>query len=317
MVTLQENKILSALQKARGVGLVEESFTVAGCSIVLRNLNPDEYTQILEEIKELEDSAYLYAFQMGHLSRAIVEVAGVDLRNIAYVESSDEQGKNVAYERHEWLRRNVISTWSREAIATAYRKFLDVTHKADIAATEGVTFVVPDENPEDQVKRLLGELKAVGEELPKDVFERLIDLEGFVKKTSREEISAVEQKFATHQEATVSPEDLMRTRKPLNQEVLAEAYQEPVSPKKMPSQVEPVRLPELPVEARRRAAEIAELEAGALNLPTGVVVAERPEERPVLASHVSRIEPATLAQAIDRPPVAGINPRYRRPTTPT
>lgn len=311
--TLQESRILGALQKAKGIGLVEESFTVGGCPIVLRNLRPEDYTALLDEIKELEDAEYIYAFQIGHLCRSIVEIAGVDLRNIEYVEAADAQGQDVSFERHEWLRKHVISTWGREAISTAYRKFLDVTYKADQASTDGITFVVPDENPEDQVKRLLGELKAVEDDLPKDVFERLLDLNGLVRKTSKEEFAAVEQKLAQSKQAEASPADIMRTRKPMNQEV-PEALE---PPRRIEPEVVSRRMPDLEASVKSgRAAEIAELEAGALNIPSPeILVAERPEERPVLSSPVARLDPAAMSQILDRPPVAGINPRFRRPPT--
>src|SRR3990172_1942117 len=118
MAILQAKKVQEALRKAKQVGLVEEPVTIAGCSMVFRSLTPEAYEAIAEETKELEDLAYVQAFQIGHLCRAIVEIEGVDLRDVDFVETgeADAAGKPVKIERHAWVRDGYVKTWGREVV---------------------------------------------------------------------------------------------------------------------------------------------------------------------------------------------------------
>ena len=312
MTTLLETKILGALQKARNVGIVEETFALDGCSITVHNLRADEYTTVLAEIKELEDAEYLYAFQTGHLCRAIVEINGIDLRDIDYVDAVAEDGKKVSLERHEWVRQKVVSTWGREALATAYRKLLDAVAKADRVSTEGITFVVPDENAEDKLQRLFAEIQDVEEELPSEVFEKLLGDKGYLKKTSKEEAQSVERKLANLAQIKPksegpTPEEIMRNRRPLNQEVQAEH----VPQVQTPSVEQSPRPQETP---KKRSLEIAALEAAAIEIPDVLPAAPRSQDIPVLDRPVEKVNPNEVAKILDTPPIAGINPRFHRPS---
>src|SRR5580698_9713551 len=111
-------KLLAALEKARGVGIVEETFTVDDCEITLRSLRPDEYEEVLAECKELDDLPYVNAFQKGHIVRSIVGVNGSDLHDVDFVEDEvvdpkTKQVKSIKVELHAWLRKNVVDTWGK------------------------------------------------------------------------------------------------------------------------------------------------------------------------------------------------------------
>ena len=82
MSILSARTLRDSLQKAKGVGLVEERFTVGDCEVVVRNLRPDHYEDILADCKGLDDVGYLNAFQIGHVSRAIIELNGQDFRDV-------------------------------------------------------------------------------------------------------------------------------------------------------------------------------------------------------------------------------------------
>lgn len=335
MTTLSESRILGALVKATGVGLVEERFTVGGCEVVMRNLRPDEYDAITSEIKDLQDAAYLYAFQLGHICRSIVEIGGVDLREVEYVQAElpdpvpEDTGrmKRVLLEKHDWLATKVLMTWSREALATCYRKFADVLTLAEERASSGITFVVPDETDEDKFKRLLNEALAATENIPEELVLRLFDQAGFVKKSTAAERQVAEEKLSKLKAETEAaepvpasepppvvptnpaqptPQELMRRRQPLNQVVVA-APEPPPPP--APVQVESGGL-------RGRALELAAIEAQALaDLPqqVGLPPKPRPEDIPVLSGGPSGADSKGLAGVLDQPPVAGVNPRFRPP----
>jgi hypothetical protein len=341
-VTIQESKILSALQKAVDVGLVEERFSVAGCEVVLRNLRPEEFTSIISECKDLEDAEYLYAFQLGHVCRALAEIDGLDLRTVDFVETEVVEGKGTAsktktitLERHEWVKRKIFQTWGREALSTLYRKFVDVLNKAEAASVEGIVFVVPDEAAEDRLHRLLAELKATTEELPDDVSDRFLEEVGLTRKakSDAEAAQGLEQKMASLaslskpvQEVVVEPEvlveapvealkvdpsELMRRRVPLTKGL--EVQPPAREPLVRESPVVPVR--EVP---SGRAAEIAALEAESLSLPGAAEIPARMnrDEIPELVGRTPKLDPSQVSAIIDQPPTAGINPRYRPPPRP-
>ena len=201
MTTVQEDRILEALAKASNIGLVEEPVTVMGCNVVMRNLLPEEYLAITREVEGLADTDFLFAYQMGHICRSVIEIGDLDLRTTEYVETEVLDKENpgaktkISLERHEWLRRKVLSTWGREALSTLYRKFADVLQKADDLSVDGVQFVVPDETAEDKIRRLVLELKAAEEDLPEELVNKVLGENGYMHKTTAQEMDVVSAKL--------------------------------------------------------------------------------------------------------------------------
>lgn len=195
MATLQVRKIAEALAKAQGVGQVEEDATIAGCRVVLRSLRPDEYEQIHAECAEKEDLAYLNAYRSEHLARSIVELNGEDLRSVEFVEVDGPDGAPINIERHEFMRDYVLSTWSREAVDVAFRKFNDVVQKADKASAEGVHFDTPDETAEEKYRRLMTEMRDLEGELPMDLALRLLEEAGYTKRVSTQDFEAAQERL--------------------------------------------------------------------------------------------------------------------------
>jgi hypothetical protein len=350
MGTISEKKIESALAKARNLGIVEEDFTIEDCAVVLRNLRPEEYAVILKECEECEGGDYVTAYQKGHISRALVEVNGVDLRETDFVEVEEVDPKTgatrqVSLELHSYLERNLISSWSKEAVFTAYRKFGDVVLKAEKKAKEGIKFEIPDETPEEKFRRILGELKEAEEDVPSLLLDRILEDAGYMRKSTAEEVkSAMDranalareqiakekaQEQVPEQEVSAPPtpprpsiaEELMRKRQPLNRQPV----ELPVDPHQVIQQVAeqsaPPAAPILPAiipakpdpAASHRAQQIAAMEGG-LDLieggpsvpPVSAEVAEL-RERP-------KMDPEAFSKGIDQPPLVGINPRYRPPS---
>lgn len=241
MSILSARTLRDSLQKAKGVGLVEERFTVGDCEVVVRNLRPDHYEDILADCKGLDDVGYLNAFQIGHVSRAIIELNGQDFRDVEFVDDEEPdpkkpgQMKPVKLLLHRWLEVNVLSTWSKEAVYVAYRKVGDVVEKAEKQSKEGIQFLVSDETPEEKFRRVAGEMMELRDEVPPAIVERVLDDHGLMLKTTAEEakmameaanVLAREQIAKEKAEAAAveppEPEppapvpDIMRTRQPLN-----------------------------------------------------------------------------------------------------
>jgi hypothetical protein len=190
MGTISSKALREALTRAKSIGLVEERFQIGDCDIVLRNLRPDEYEAVLNELRELENLEYLNAFQKAHIARSIVELNGCDLRDTQYVEDEQPDPKNqgsmrkVKLELHAFLRKNVLDSWSKEAIFVAYRKFGDVVSAAEKQAKDKVTFTTAEEAPADKLRRLLGEIRELEDEIPPALVETTLAEFGYNHKLS-------------------------------------------------------------------------------------------------------------------------------------
>lgn len=233
---LQAKKITEALQKAQRVGEVEESFTVAGCELVLRNLRPEEFAAVVAETDDLEEGLdYVNAFKKGHICRSLIELNGESLREYDFVEVDVEESdpttkqlvsKAITLERYKFIYDYVLATWSREVVDVAYRKFLDVTSKSEVEAAKGVEFILPDETPDEKFRRLLVEVKDFEGQIPFELAKRILEEVGYVAVTSKAEREKVDEVLS---KAPKQPEG---------------ASQEPVQG--APASVAPVGVPDTP-----------------------------------------------------------------------
>ncbi len=335
MAVLQAKKLKAALEKAKKVGLVEEAVTVAGCQIVLRSLTPDEYEAISEEGKDLEELAYLNAFQIGHLARAIVEIDGVDLRDVDFVEVEDEEtSKVIKLEKHAWLRDTILRTWSREAIISSWRKLLEVMALSEAKAKEGIIFTIAEETDEEKFRRLLAEMLESTAELPPDLVIRILDDGGLILKSTKAELEEATEKLSdlgtpeapTAAPKSVSPEEvtdrppvdaeaLMQNRTPLNQGVADVPVPQtvgPISASRRAEVPEAIRQAAVPTQSLSRAAQIAALEGEALDVPPAALQAPGASEA-VELKRAGPMDTKEVTTILDKPPMAGINPRYTPP----
>lgn len=254
----------------------------------------------------------------------------------------DGETRLVKLERHEWIRTRILSGWGREALTVAWRKFAEVLEMADEKAKEGIEFRTPDESSEERYRRLLGDMKEVEEDLPPELVKNILDEAGYMSKSSAEELEAVEQRMrkvaaevpaagvpAKQPEAAPQapepqpvvqpdPQELMRQRQPLNRQAAAPPV--PAQAETRPA----TSAPPVPEQLRRaaqsntaglgRTAQIAALE-GAVDSssPQPVAVPRAPKGDEVAELAPSGVDGAALADIMDKPPVVGINPRFRPP----
>lgn len=359
MATLSAKKITEALKKAQNVGHTEEAFTIGGCEIVLRSLTSDEYIVVMSEIEEVPEAGYVKAFKQEHLARSIIEVNGIDLRNVDFVavdvEDLDPQTrktviKEVKVERHAFIRDYVISNWAREALDVAFRKFNDVVTVAERKASEGVTFLTPDETGEERYRRLLLEAKAIEGSVAIDLVNRIREEVGFVggeAKATPEEYKAAGDRLAaldtgSEEVFTKDPESPPPTQEPTPRratpprmvvEAPTQEVQAPEAPNPdelmtrrqplnqrvvaVPQPVTPPQAlhvnPVIPASsaALKRAAEIAALEGDFSAEPEPAI--QGGTEVAELTRVQPKLDPAALAPIFDQPPTLGLNPRFRPP----
>ena len=229
MGTIQAKRFKEGLQKVRKVGRIEEPMTIAGCEVVIQNLSLEEYTSTLRECDGLDALEYTNVFQIEQVCHALIELDGQDLRDVDLIEDEVSVGhftvefsvptkaaadavveelqkmkvrpvvaqveaegtKTLRFERHQWLRDNVVRHWGREAVAVAWRKVTEMFLQADAKAKEGIHFMVPDESPEDKLRRCLNELAEIESELPDDMLNKILAEMGLVRKSSQQELDTV------------------------------------------------------------------------------------------------------------------------------
>jgi hypothetical protein len=196
MTILKASRLKAVLDKARNAGQVEETVTIAGLDVVLRSLASEAYNDILEELAEVPENSYPACYQIEHVCRSLVEIDGQDLRDVDYIEAESESG-SVKLERHQWVRDNIVSTWSREMVQVAFHKVMDAIAGAEAKATEGVQFRVESETDEEKFRRFLNEAKEVGGDIPDELRAAILKENGLLEGTSLAELAELETRART------------------------------------------------------------------------------------------------------------------------
>lgn len=327
MPTMKASRLKAVLEKARSAGQVEEAVTIAGLDLVLTSLTAQTLATIHDELKDVSESAYAVEYQIEHVCRSIVEVDGTSLREANFIEVESEDGSALTkVERHQWLRDNVVSTWSYDMVQVAFRKVLDVISSATQLANAGVVFKVEAETDEEKYRRLLGDLKEAGAELPGELREAILAEQGLRVSTDKaelEELGARVSTWAKPPEEPVAEAPAGPQQAPEAPEVAASPAPQPVaSPAaRVPLNQTPIRDP-VPVAPSEHHAVVANRRAGApppdqvYDLTTRAArfaAIEAMEDEPAVVHPEPPIDQEGVKSIVDKPPVAGINPKYVNP----
>jgi hypothetical protein len=210
MPVLKASRLKAVLEKARNAGQVEESVTIAGIELVMSSLPAEGVTRILEQLKDVPEVSYAIEYQLEHVCHSIVQVEGQSFRDVSFIEvDADESGAPpIKVERQQWLRDNVVSTWSSDMVQVAFRKVLDVMAIATQLANAGVQFKVEAETDEEKFRRILGELSEAGAELPSDMRESILKEDGLLVATSKTELADLGERAKTWAKPPTSQEDV-------------------------------------------------------------------------------------------------------------
>ena len=315
MGVMLARSLRESLKKARNVGIVEERVQLFDdCEVSVRNLRPDEYEAIHAEIKELDGMPYLFGFQKGHVKRAIVELNGQDLRDVKFVEDEEDdpkrpgQTKQVKLELADWLDKNILSTWGKEAIYIVYRKVEDAVSKAEKRAKDGVEFLTPEETDEDKYRRRVGEVKDLEQNLPSKIIERVLDEKGYMLKSTAEEVKRAMERLEGVREHPLKAAQEAQAAQPAP----PAPVQQPQAPP--PVQPPPVRIPvpqpapQPPVQAGPDPSTLMQgrqpLNQATDDVPQPYIVSPSPQNSPVPAGRPS---PAPAPDLV-HPPLQGAIP---------
>lgn len=340
MGTLSAKKITEALAKARDVGIIEEDFTIGDCTVTLRNLRPDHYKAIYAECKGLDEIDYLYGFQIAHICRSIVAINGMDLRDADFIEVEDEvvdsktgepvldpstnlpKVRRIKLERYVYLRDRLLETWGKEVVYTTYRKFNDVAKKAEDKSKDGVTFLLPEETPEDQLRRVLDELREVMGEVPDTLLDKVLEDVGLMRISTANELKKAMEKadqLAREQAAAAEAEtEANKGGDPPNDASPPDAAPAPLPPPTAPQAATPRVRSLSPAELMERRQPMNQqpvipptpLPAGHAVQPAPIQSAPRLDAR-ALAAH-QRIA-AIEGGALDLPPGGSSGPQVPGP----
>lgn len=259
MTTLKASGLKAFLDQAKTKGTIEEEVTIDGLHLVLKNLPPSAYPEIITAVSELEGGPeYMYEWQKEHICRALVEVGDQDFRDIKFISVEKENPKTQAIEEvnvllHEWLKENLVDLWSREFVHVAMKKFIDVCKKAEERSSEGVEFYVQEETSEEKFRRLLNESLVASEDVPDDMKEAILKEAGLLIATSEAELEAINEqakRYMAERQAEADALDAEEGPETLAQPPLREDELE-----EEPEYQVPVRAPQELVEAARRQAE--------------------------------------------------------------
>lgn len=186
MSSISLKSLQSAMAAIADVGRGESTFDVAGTSVTVRLLLPDEEVSVQREAsKVLEDVPdgdhfgvlqYMDAFKVGILSRAIIQVDTIDLRSVDYVETGEvlENGKAVK-EPKALAMRGMVDSWTRPPRDILFRKYVELMVRIEIKAEAAVSFDPTDLDTE--IGRLETRLTTLKEEKAK---RENVDKSGFL-----------------------------------------------------------------------------------------------------------------------------------------
>lgn len=218
MTVLKSSRLLESLKAAKGVGILEEPVTIMGVEIIITNLSPEPFESAMDDLEGLSDAQYVHALQLSQLCRSVVSIDGVDLRECKFVETEIEdvdpetkqrRKRTVNVSKHEWIRENVLASWGREAIAVAWRKFMELMAKAEKESSKNVKFDSSLESSEDRFRRNLSDAHEVSQDLPQPLIEAILREYGYMLRTSKEELDEVDRRareFAEEQQRLAEQE---------------------------------------------------------------------------------------------------------------
>jgi len=129
----------SAFQPLLDVSHKEKIVEVAGVSLTLRTISPKEEADIqnsLPVISEGEEGAsameFVDVFRKETLSRSIIQVGELNLRQIEYVETEDKTSSGVSVKvRKEEAVHQMMEGWSRPILTSVFNSFTDLVEELE------------------------------------------------------------------------------------------------------------------------------------------------------------------------------------------
>lgn len=115
----------------------EKEIEVHGIKITLRTITPSEENEIQKSLPSLEEEGstpleFVDSFRKEALSRSIIKVQDLDLRNLEYVETGEklENGVPVKVKKEDAVM-SMLEEWSRPLIAFVFQSFSELLEELE------------------------------------------------------------------------------------------------------------------------------------------------------------------------------------------
>jgi len=160
-----------ALAPIEEIGQGELTFDLGVTQVTFRVLMPQEELEVQRYASEAlsaetEDPNnavdYLDRFRIACLSHAIVQVGGMDFRNVDYVSTGEktESGVEIRVPRVKAIR-SLVSRWSRAVLTRAFRKYSELSGQVEAKADQAIKYEPSDVDAEiERLEDRITELKA-------------------------------------------------------------------------------------------------------------------------------------------------------------
>ncbi len=200
-------KVTPALLQTRGLGILEESLEFDGHSIVLRSLTDMEWAAAHSAAFDVlngsdsdtsqSDVLFTAHMHLEALSRSICDLDGESLRDVDFIEAVIDD-TTVQLERHDFLLKFVLPTWSQSFIGAVWDCYLGLLERTSVYARQSIRLTVDNETVVERYQRLLTELRQLEGQCPVEVVDRVLDGSGYMRTemyTAQrlQEVSAVPQ----------------------------------------------------------------------------------------------------------------------------
>jgi hypothetical protein len=168
----------AAIQKVEKVREHELEFQAGDTRVTLRPLRPFEETQVQKWASAAWDDAdpegdnpalasYLDRLRIGMLAFSIVEIDGIDLRDVEFLENGeiDENGNSVEVLKSEVVRDIIAKDWGRQMLTEVYAQYSALTDRVEARASANVQYDPADLDDEiERLEKRLSKLRAKKEE---------------------------------------------------------------------------------------------------------------------------------------------------------
>lgn len=229
------DQLKKALEPLVELSRAETSFDVMGTTVHLRLLSPDEELQCQQEaqqfISEVEDDdevedlsrtraiRFLDGFRLSILSRAIVQINDLDLRDLQYIETGEELANGVKVKVLKTQAvRDIIIKFPRQIQVFIMQKFHILTESVNVVVDDNLVSDFSDDDAEiqmmeEELQRKKNAINNKKEAVQQD------DVRKLMRTTAKQSESFVNERLNT-------AKDIEKTSKEAFQEAEKEVFEE-------------------------------------------------------------------------------------------
>jgi hypothetical protein len=204
MISLKD--LEKSVKKLQDVTSLEKSVEVNSVKVTYRTLDQEEevfateyVNNILQKFEELKwslsgQAALGLSKRIAYLSYAIIEIDGIDLRDVEYIEDFDEEGNKVLLEKRDVIRNLIITNWDADFTMRLFQQWMAFAMESSVKLMEQV--LIDYKSLEDQ--------RDYHQKRYEDLQERIDALRG---ETAKEKLGLTDEEISSLEEGSESSGD--------------------------------------------------------------------------------------------------------------